>query len=251
MSTEKGPGRRARVHRDRGLGLRLTVASLAVALIMIPFSLLLVVARMPVNGLDTRVAEDLHEYALGHPGVTRLLVVWTDLFGPWPWRIAVIAYAAWLLRKGAPRAAIWAVTTITVGGLIGLALKVIVARARPHLPDPVALAPGDSFPSGHAVNATLGAGVIVLLVLPVLPRWGRGVAWAVAWFLVLSVGYTRIALGVHWVSDVAAGIVLGAAVVAATAAGFETWRRDQGRRPGSPLTEGVEPEVVKVTHDQN
>jgi membrane-associated phospholipid phosphatase len=242
---------KARVDRDRSLGLRLTVASLAVALIMIPFSLLLVVAKMPVNGLDASVAEDLHEYALAHPAMTRVLIVWTDLFGPWPWRIAVIAYAAWLLYKGAPRLAIWAVTTVTVGGLLGLALKIITARARPHLPDPVALAPGDSFPSGHAVNVTLGAGVIVLLILPRLPRWGRRVAWAVAWFLVLSVGYTRIALGVHWVSDVVAGIVLGTAVVAATAAGFETWRREQGRRPASPLTEGVDPESVKVTHDQS
>ncbi|MEV0198780.1 phosphatase PAP2 family protein [Nonomuraea sp. NPDC050691] len=242
--------RRARVEGDRRLGLRLTLASLAVALVMIPFSLLLVVAKMPVNGLDAGVAERLHAYALAHPGVTRVLIVWTDLFGPWPWRIAVIAYAAWLLYKGAPRLAAWAVTTVTVGGLLGLALKIVVARARPHLPDPVALAPGDSFPSGHAVNVTLGAGVIVLLLLPHLTRWGKVVAWAVAWFLVLSVGYTRIALGVHWVSDVVAGIVLGAAVVAATAAGFETWRREQGRRAASPLAEGVEPEHVKVSHVQ-
>ncbi|RVX40006.1 undecaprenyl-diphosphatase [Nonomuraea polychroma] len=218
---------------------------------MIPFSLLLVVAKMPVDGLDAQAARNLHEYALAHPGVTWFLLVWTDLFGPWTWRFAVIAYAAWLLYKGAPRLAAWAVTTVTVGGLLGLALKIIVARARPHLPDPVALAPGDSFPSGHTVNVTLGAGVIVLLVLPMLPRWGRVAAWAVACFLVLSVGYTRIALGVHWVSDVAAGIVLGAAVIAATAAAFETWRREQGRRPASPPVEGVEPELVKAINERN
>ncbi|MEV4359273.1 phosphatase PAP2 family protein [Nonomuraea sp. NPDC049625] len=236
------------IHGDRalGLGLRLTLAGLAVALIMVPFTLLLVVAKMPVDGLDAGAARYLHVYALTHPEVTRFLIVWTDLFGPWPWRVAVIAYAVWLLYKGAPRLAVWAVTTITVGGLLGLALKIVVARARPHLPDPVALAPGDSFPSGHAVNVTLGAGVLVLLVLPMLPRWGRVVAWAVACFLVLSVGYTRIALGVHWVSDVVAGIVLGVAVIAATAAAFETWRREQGRRPASPPIEGVEPEFVKA-----
>lgn len=231
--------------------MRLTLASLAAALVMIPFNLLLVVARRPVNALDAGAARNLHEYALAHPGVTRFLIVWTDLFGPWPWRIAVIAYAAWLLYKGAPRLAAWAVTTVTVGGLLGLALKIILARARPHLPHPVALAPGDSFPSGHTVNVTLGAGVLVLLVLPLLSRRGRAVAWAVACFLVLSVGYTRIALGVHWVSDVAAGIVLGVAVIAATTAAFETWRREQGRRPASPRAEGVEPESVKVIHEQN
>ncbi|MEV0594717.1 phosphatase PAP2 family protein [Nonomuraea cavernae] len=239
------------IRADRGLGVRLGVASVAIMLAMIPFTLLLVVAKMPMNRLDAQVAENLHAYALDHPVMTNVLIVWTDLFGPWPWRIAVAVYAGWLVYKGAPRLALWAVTTLTVGGLLGLALKVIVARARPHLPDPVALAPGDSFPSGHAVNVTLGVGVIMLLVLPSLPRWGRYVAWAVGVFVVLSVGYTRIALGVHWVSDVAAGTVLGVAVVAATAAAFETWRREQGRRPATPLTEGVEPESVKVTHDQN
>ncbi|MEW9552154.1 phosphatase PAP2 family protein [Nonomuraea sp. NPDC050783] len=234
---------------ERGLGLRLMVASFAVALLMVPFTLLLVVAKMPLNDLDRQVAENLHAYALDHPGVTRLLIVWTDLFGPWPWRVAVVAYAVWLLRKGAPRLAAWAVTTVTVGGLLGLALKIVVARARPHLPDPVALAPGDSFPSGHAVNVTLGAGVVVLLLLPSLPRWGRRLAWALAWFVVLSVAYTRVALGVHWMSDVVGGIVLGVAVIAATSAAFETWRREQGRRPASPVTEGVEPESVKVTRE--
>jgi undecaprenyl-diphosphatase len=237
--------------RDGSLGVRLAVAALAVLLVLAPFTLLLVVARMPLNGLDAEVADDLHDYALAHPGVTRLLLVWTELFGPWPWRIAVAAFAGWLLYRGAPRLGIWALTTITVGGLLGLTLKIIIARARPHLPDPVALAPGDSFPSGHAMHVTMGAGVIVLLLLPMLPRWGRLVAWAVACFLVLSVAYTRVALGVHWVSDVIAGIVLGAAVVAATAAAFETWRREQGRRPAAPLTEGMEPESVKETYDQN
>ncbi|MER7503085.1 phosphatase PAP2 family protein [Nonomuraea pusilla] len=236
--------------QGRGLGLRLAVAGLAVGLIMVPFTLLLVVAKLPLNDLDRDVAERLHAYALANPGVTRVLVVWTDLFGPWPWRVAVAAFSAWLLYRGAPRLALWALTTVTVGGLLGLALKIVVARARPSLPDPVALAPGDSFPSGHAVNVTLGAGVIVLLLLPYLPRWGRRAAWAVAWFLVLSVAYTRIALGVHWVSDVVAGIVFGAAVIAATAAAFETWRREHGLRPAEPLEEGVEPDSARMTRER-
>lgn len=191
-------------------GFKLAVA---VALAAIPFMLL--------TGLDKRAADSLHAYAVAHPAVTRVLAVWTEVFGPWPWRIAVIAAAAWLLYGGARRMAIWAVTTITVGGFLGLVLKIVIARARPHLPDPVALAPGDSFPSGHAVNATLGAGVLVLILLPMLPLWGRWVAWTVAGFLVLSVAYTRVALGVHWVSDVTAGIVLGILVIAATTKAFK------------------------------
>ncbi|MBN6051757.1 phosphatase PAP2 family protein, partial [Nonomuraea sp. RK-328] len=202
------------------------------------------VARMPLNDLDSGVAADLHRYAQANPVVTDALIVWTDVFGPWPWRIAVAVLAGWLLRRGAPRLALWAITTVAVGGLLGAGLKILVDRARPVLPEPVALASGEAFPSGHALNVTLGAGVMVLALLPRLSARGRRLAWGVALFLVVSVAYTRVALGVHWVSDVVAGVVLGAAVVAASTAAFETWRRAHGRRPANPPVEGVEPEAV-------
>jgi undecaprenyl-diphosphatase len=240
-----------RSYGDGGLGARLTVASVTVALVMIPFMLLLVLAKLPLNPLDARVARELHQYALANPDMTRLLIVWTDGFGPFTWRVVVIAAAVWLWVRGARRVAVWAATTIIVGGLLGLALKIIVSRARPSLPDPVALAPGEAFPSGHALHVTLGTGVLVLLVLPRLPAWGRLLTWAIAWFLVVSVAYTRVALGVHWVSDVVAGVMLGVAVLAGTVAAFETWRREQGRRPLTPPVEGVEPEAVKATRDRD
>lgn len=216
------------------LGLRLTLASAITAAVMVPFMVLLVVARMPLNDFDRGVAHDLHVFALQHPTWTDLVWIWSEVFGPWPWRIAVILAAAWLYHKGSPRLAAWAITVITLGGLLNLGVKIVVARARPVLPDPITLAPGDSFPSGHAMNAALGAGVLVLLILPSLPGWGRAVAWALAAFIVLSVAYTRVALGVHWVSDVIAGILLGVAVVLVTAMAFV------GRAPAEPLREGVE-----------
>jgi undecaprenyl-diphosphatase len=223
-----------------GLGPRLGLASLAAVLVLIPFSLLLVIARQPLNGVDAGVAHRLHEYAHANPEMTTALIVWTDVFGPWPWRAAVALLAFWMLRRGVRRLAAWAITTITVGGLLGLAVKILVDRARPLFPDPVALAPGEAFPSGHAMTVTLGAGVIVLVIRRGLSSWGRRIAVAVAVFMVLSVSYTRVALGVHWVSDVLGGIVLGVAVLAATTAAFESWRREtalagfSGRRGVSP-----------------
>lgn len=59
---------------------------------------------------------------------------------------------------------------------------------------------------------------------------------------VLGVGYTRVALGVHWVSDVVGGWLLGLVVVTATTFVFEAWRADIGRRRTS-LGEGLEPEI--------
>ncbi|MEU6997336.1 phosphatase PAP2 family protein [Nonomuraea sp. NPDC046570] len=231
---------------DRRLGLRLTAASLLVGLVMIPFTLLAVLVKTafpPLHLLDKGVARDLHAFALRNPVWTDVVTFWSELFGPWPWRIVVIALAGWLIYRGAPRLATWAITTITVGGLLALAIKIVTDRARPAFPDPVAMAPGQSFPSGHVVNATLGAGIVVLLLLPVLSRRGRTIAWSAAGFLVVSMAYTRIALGVHWVSDAVAGALLGVAVIAATAVAFESWRRELGRRPAVPYAEGVEPEA--------
>lgn len=208
----------------RGRPVRVTVASVTAVALTVVFVALLVVAARPLNPLDERVTRELFEYTVADPGVTWLLVVWTELFGPWTWRVVVLVLAVWLWRRERRGVALWAAATIVVGGLIGWLLKVIVDRERPVLPDPVAFAPGDAFPSGHALNVTLGAGILLLLAMPQLSAGGRAAAWAGAVFLIVSVAYTRVALGVHWVSDVLGGIVLGVALLAVSVAVFESRR---------------------------
>jgi membrane-associated phospholipid phosphatase len=60
--------------------------------------------------------------------------------------------------------------------------------------------------------------------------------------LVFLIGLTRIALGVHFVSDVLAGWLLGAVWLGITAYAFRLWRRERGR-PVPPISEGLEPEA--------
>ena len=55
------------------------------------------------------------------------------------------------------------------------------------------------------------------------------------------VGFARVALGVHYVSDVVAGWLIGAGLIAATVVAFETWRRPQARPATQVLKEGVDP----------
>jgi membrane-associated phospholipid phosphatase len=238
---------RGRRDLDKRLGSRLAVAAVATFLIAVPFALLLVLVKSswnPLRRLDESTADRLHTYALGHPAAVRFFQDWSTIFGPTTWRLLVALLAIWLLYRRAVRLASWAIITITVGGLLGLTLKFVVNRARPILPDPVAAASGSSFPSLHSMNAALGVGVLVLAVLPVLGRGWRAGVWALGVFIVLITGYARIALGVHWVSDVLAGWTLGAGVVAGTAAAFESWRREAGRAPAAPAREGVEPEAA-------
>ncbi|MFS1303148.1 phosphatase PAP2 family protein [Streptosporangium longisporum] len=222
---------------------------MSVAILAVPFVVLLVLVQTsssPLKDLDEGVALALHAHALENPGYTTFLAIGTEVFGPWTWRVLVVLTAGWLWYRGAPRLAAWAVATITFGGLLNLAIKGIVDRARPDLPQPVAWAPGASFPSGHAMGAALGACILVLIALPFLRTLAARLAlWGAAVAVMVFVAYTRVALGVHWTSDVIAGVALGVVVVVGTAAGFEAWRRGEGRRPVEPHMEGVEPDAFR------
>ncbi|MEH0841405.1 phosphatase PAP2 family protein [Micromonospora sp. CPCC 205711] len=246
------PWRARRLDRDHSLGLRLTVASAAAFLVLVPFALLAVLvvgAWPPLHELDATVTHALHRYAVDHPAWVRTMDVWTHVFGPGPLRVAALVVVLWLWSRQARRLALWVVTTMAVGGSLGALLKLLVGRSRPDLLDPVARAAGFSFPSGHALNATLAAGVLLLVFLPFTR--GRPVArvalWAAAVLIAGVTGLSRVALGVHFTSDVLGGWLLGTAVVAATAAAFTTWRARTGRPTARPAKEGVEPELADPT----
>lgn len=98
-------------------------------------------------------------------------------------------------------------------GTLGLEtlFKTLVQRPRPDFTRGVHL---DSFPSGHALAATILAGTLLLIWLPACNRRRqKAVIWlaAVCWPLVMAA--SRVYLGRHYVTDVAAGILLGAAWV--------------------------------------
>ncbi|MFJ3233722.1 phosphatase PAP2 family protein [Streptomyces sp. NPDC086787] len=233
---------------DRRFGARLLGAAAVAGLAAVPFALLLVLVEgrwQPLRSVDSGAARSLHQTAVDHPGWTatlRFLSGW--VWDPVTLRVAVAAVTLWLLYRRAWRLAAWSAVTAVAGGLIGLFTKVVVERARPSLEDPVARAPGFSFPSGHAMTATTSFAILLLVLLPLVPRGRRPICWSVAVVSVLGVGFTRIALGVHWFSDVLGGWLLGLAVVALTTWAFEAWRADSGRgRTG--VWEGLEPELTE------
>jgi membrane-associated phospholipid phosphatase len=237
-------------HRLR-LRPRLALAALAAFLVAVPVTLLALAARggwAPVRNFDLRVAADLHRTIGGQQWLVDTLNVLDTVLHPTVFRVAVVVLVVVLARRGAWRLAWWAAITMATGSALGLVLKLIVARSRPSFDMPLATAPGYSFPSGHALNSTVGALVLLLAVLPALPTVRRRVAaWVAAVAVIGLTAFDRIALGVHYVSDVVAAWLVGVALVAATAAAFETWRRDVGRPAHDPLA-GVDPEDArKVT----
>lgn len=231
----------------RSLLGRLALGAAVAAATAVPFLLLMLLVLSkwePLENLDQSVAGDLHRVAEGRSGMVGFLEIVATVFSPNVFRLVIFGVVVWLWVKGARRVAVWATLTIAVGSLLAVVLKLLVARARPELPDPVASAGGYSFPSGHALGSMLGVGVLILIFLPVLSRGGRIAAYAVGAAVVLLIGYDRIALGVHFVSDVIAGWVVALAVLAGTSVAFEVWRRDRGERP-SALSDGVDPEAAE------
>ncbi len=66
-----------------------------------------------------------------------------------------------------------------------------------------------SFPSAHTLTATCIYGFLSVLVARELPPRWRWLSYAAAWTIILSIAFSRLYLGAHWLSDVVGGIVLG------------------------------------------
>lgn len=226
-------------------GLRLTLFAHALLLVAVPFAFLAVqvLTEGPLVRADRSVAEDLHGYAARSPGLVSVLEVISFLGKP-IWLCAIVGAAALLLlRRRLYRLVGFLVASGVGGGAVDSVLKLAVDRPRPDLAGPVAEAFGKSFPSGHAMMSLVVYGGLLLVFLPVVHRRWRVTVVACVTALVAAIGLSRLALGVHFVSDVVAGWVMGLAWLAASVAAFSIWRQERGRRPVEPL-EGLEPEVA-------
>ena len=234
-----------RLDPSQRYGLRLTLFGLAAILLAVPFSFLLlqVLSAGPITRVDQGVAESIHSWIRDSEFLIGLSFFLSFLGIP-PWFYVTIGLSAyWFFRKGYWRVAAFMVATPLIGGAISTAVKVAVDRPRPSFDDPITEALGKSFPSGHAMASTVGYGTLLLAFLPLIPpKWKpRAIAGYVA--IVLLISASRMGLGVHYLSDVVGGMVLGAAWLCVSVAAFRIWRREQ-RKPVPEVTEGVEPEVA-------
>jgi undecaprenyl-diphosphatase len=153
--------------------------------------------------------------------------------------LGVLVVGAFLLRRRRYHLAIYLVVSTIVGGLVDTWVKLAVGRDRPSLENPVASAAGASFPSGHAMSSTIAYGAMLLILMPVIPPHRRRLAVGAVAAWIVVIGCTRLALGVHYISDVISGVALGAAWLALTTAAFEIWREERGLRKTHPVEEGV------------
>lgn len=181
-------------------------------------ALFVATGRQPTDGPDRWVAEHAFGLARDHPPVSFLATWVGHLAEPWCLRGVSFVWAAWLWRQGRGHAAAWLLATMLIGGTLAVLAKLLYTRARPVWPDPITVAAGYSYPSGHAVTAALSAGCLLAILLPGRSRTGRRWLVAAAFCVALLIGLDRLLLGVHFLSDVIGGYLLGAAVVLAMTA---------------------------------
>jgi membrane-associated phospholipid phosphatase len=124
--------------------------------------------------------------------------------------ITLVAGVLVLLRRRHWHALLTLILTVPCGILSGEAIKLIVQRQRPYLSGPFVDWSGYSFPSGHAISATLFYGILTMWLCPIVQarHWRVGIAVG-AVLVTLLVSFSRVALGAHYLSDVVAGIVFG------------------------------------------
>lgn len=123
-------------------------------------------------------------------------------------------------------AAIYFAAALALGAAAVQLVKHVVGRSRPG--EMLVQSDLGSFPSGHAANAA-----VIAVVMAVL--------FARAWVVVVGALYTvammfsRTLLGVHWLSDTFAGVLLGVAVALALAAAFAGPLHRERASPAQPM----------------
>lgn len=145
--------------------------------------------------------------------------------------IVVFLVSIVLWRRDHIRWAAYLVLTTVLGGVLNLILKEWFARARPDLAAALRHASGYSFPSGHAMGSIVVCGALLYLALRAFSSWkARSGAIAAAITIVATIALSRIYLGVHWISDIVAGLSAGFLWVATTTLSYELYRRIRHER---------------------
>jgi undecaprenyl-diphosphatase len=134
----------------------------------------------------------------------------------WP-VIGVVALL--LIQRGRRwREAVFLTSALGRSVLLSDAVKRLVDRPRPPASVQLVHATGTSYPSGHAMDAVAGYAALVLVLSLDRSRKARAILFSSAALVVLVVGWSRIYLGTHWLTDVLGGYALGGLLVVILAA---------------------------------
>lgn len=232
-------------------GVKLALGSVAFfvtnALILPQNSVALAMVN-PLAGPDHEVAGWFHAH------LTRTFVsvlrAFTE-FGSGEW-IGVILFfvALYFVWKRWWPSLVTLIVAVPGGMLLNEWVKILVHRQRPFVDGPFVDWSGYSFASGHTIGATLLYGQLALFILPAMKaRHWRWLTVSSAALLVTLVGFSRIALGAHFLTDVLAAMVFGIFWLAFSLFATKPMRRRATPNPAMPFLR--EPAMVRVESAEN
>ncbi|CAN5242025.1 phosphatase PAP2 family protein [soil metagenome] len=206
-----------RLFRGHRIDSRILIAFLAIAIVTFLFLRLgseimegenFAIDRLVLEGLRTSADRAI---PIGPRWLELAMIDITALGGVTVLTLLTALTAGYLLASQKAGTALFLVAAIAGGAIVSSILKSSYARPRPDLVEHLVEVHSTSFPSGHAMNSaitylTLG----VLLARVEKDRRVRIYLMSVAILLTLTIGMSRIYLGVHWPSDVVAGWCIGA-----------------------------------------
>ncbi|GAC1517256.1 MAG: hypothetical protein NVS1B4_16790 [Gemmatimonadaceae bacterium] len=205
LRSAQGRGRSAYA----GLGVYLVGGMVAAALGIFAFAII-------ASWVDLGATQQVDERVLGWMGAHQTpwagtVMLEITLLGTGLVVAVIVGVAATFLWLCAHRPAALLLLVATGGGiLLNSLLKLAFDRPRPHLFASGAHAFSSSFPSGHAMSATIVYGTVAYLASRLQRTAGaRVVTLIVAAVLVLLICFSRVYLGVHYPSDVIAGVAVG------------------------------------------
>lgn len=211
------------------VGLAIPLSLLLAALLLFLFSWIAEeVLENHTRNFDSAIRNAVHQHA--SPALTRAAIAASFLGEELLLVVVPLALVIFLIIRW-KRAAAWLAITMAGALVLTFSLKLGFHRTRPTaffgtVPY------GYSFPSGHALISFCFYGVMAgLLADRIKPLAWRITIWAVASVLVLCIGLSRIYLGVHYPTDVAAGYTAAAVWVSAMI-GIDRWRIRRRDRHG-------------------
>jgi len=182
----------------------------------------------PITILDVRFSLWLHAHSSG--SVTALMRVVTELHSLWLVAIITLAICACWWVRGLRDWVFTMLMAVFGGMLLNLLLKHLFWRPRPQLDHPIMTLTSYSFPSGHTMVATVFYGTLCCFVLsrPASRPW-KLLAIPIALVMIALVGFSRIYLGAHYLSDVLGAIAEGLTWLACCLISAEAMKRRQYR----------------------
>lgn len=217
---------RARLSPAEFIGLDLTIG----AVLLIGASFIFggiaedVVTGDPLTIVDREIAVWLHMHAT--PTLTAAMK-FISLFASWHVITGICLFMAlYFAWKRSRYRLVALMLAIPVGMLMNGMLKYAFHRPRPSWDVPILIIESFGFPSGHAMSATLIYGFLAAFGVRSVQSWRwRVLVVLSAVLLVVLIGFSRLYLGVHYLSDVLAGMAAGSAWLALCWIAVGTLRR--------------------------